>query len=60
MTVTQPCTHGRTLCEATQHGYVYSVYVDEADTWLEREYKPDGGLPHIFNRLDVDKDHQLR
>lgn len=31
----------------------------EADTWLAREYKADGGLPHIFNRLDVDKDHQL-
>lgn len=32
---------------------------DENDVWLDREYKADGGLPHVFNRLDVDKDHQL-
>ena len=36
-----------------------ALHADEAEP-MEREFKADGGLPFIFNRLDVDKDSQLR
>ena len=32
---------------------------DETATWLEPQFKPDGGWPFIYNRLDVDKDGLL-
>ena len=33
---------------------------DESAAWLESSFKPDGGWPFIFNRLDVNADHVLR
>jgi hypothetical protein len=32
---------------------------DHKASWLEAQFKPDGGWPFIFNRLDVDGDRLL-